>query len=443
MIAAPRMPARPVTRSTWLWLLIALLAACRLPSLVEPPGGDQGLYAYTGMRLLAGGVPYRDMWDQKPPGIGVVYAGLLSVWPHPSVVPAADLAVSAMTAALLVVLGRRRFSAAAGWTAAVLFLLFGDPAQHRLSGVYIRGQCEPFIALAVTAALVLVAAHHRRIRHVAGAGLLLGAAFWLKYNAATYAAPIVLGFWCWRNEEGDRRRARQDLAWTTAAFVALAALVLAYFVSHGALDDLRLATIDYNLRYSHETYDGAASVPAYLASVPVERARADMLWYLGGLGAMLMLLAGGRRRSTAVALAWLAAAVLSIAINGQRDLPNYFAQAGPALALVAGAGLVGAVRHRRPALGLAAAAAVAAGIWRVGAEEPVLGLRWGGLPGVVDNVRFDLDYARGAIDRDTYLDRFRGQKFDAREIDRLVRYIDGVTTPGQPVYVFGFLGGSV
>ncbi len=53
----------------------------RLPSLAQPAGADQALYAYVGQRLLAGEVPYRDAWDQKPPGIHITYAAMLAVWP--------------------------------------------------------------------------------------------------------------------------------------------------------------------------------------------------------------------------------------------------------------------------------------------------------------------------------------------------------------------------
>jgi hypothetical protein len=43
---------------------------------------DQGLYAYAGVRLLAGDVPYAGAWDQKPPGLHVVFAVLWSSWPQ-------------------------------------------------------------------------------------------------------------------------------------------------------------------------------------------------------------------------------------------------------------------------------------------------------------------------------------------------------------------------
>ena len=54
----------------------AALLLLRLPSLVQPMGADQSLYAYVGDRIRAGGLPYRDAWDQKPPAIHFLYAGL-------------------------------------------------------------------------------------------------------------------------------------------------------------------------------------------------------------------------------------------------------------------------------------------------------------------------------------------------------------------------------
>jgi hypothetical protein len=67
-------------RVRWAWLaLILLLLALRLPSLVQPAGGDQGLYGYAGQRILAGEVMYRDVWDQKPPAIVFLYALLWRV----------------------------------------------------------------------------------------------------------------------------------------------------------------------------------------------------------------------------------------------------------------------------------------------------------------------------------------------------------------------------
>jgi hypothetical protein len=166
------------------------------------------------------------------------------------------------------------------------------------------------------------------------------------------------------------------------------------------------------------------------------------LWFLGGAGAFLLAWLARQRASLAVPLAWLAAALLSITINGQRDLPNYFVQANPALALAAAAGFAAAVAAGRwPRV--VAAVILALGLWRVGDEGPRGSLRLGGLPGLVENVRFDVAYARGRLDRAAYLSRFRGVKYDAGEIDQVAKYIRETTDASEPVYVFGFLGGSI
>lgn len=434
---------QPAPRPTWPWVaLILLLLALRLPSLVQPAGGDQGLYAYAGQRILAGDVMYRDMWDQKPPAIGLIYAVLWRVWPHESMVPGADLVTAAAIASLLIVLGRRRYSTHVGFGAAAVFLLFGDPYLQRMSGVFVRGQCEPFMALGVTASLVLLAAPVRRRWHLVAAGLTLGIAFWLKYSAA-YGLPVIAAVWAWgREPERGARETLRELVWVGIGFTIVCAVILGYFTWTGAINDLRLATIDYNLRYSNETYEGSVSALLYVFTFPIVRARIDMLWFLGAIGALLLLPRARSNRSTLVALVWLGAALLSIAINGRRDLPNYFVQAFPALALAASAGFA-ALASYRPTLRYFVAVLLLAGLWRVGSDTPVWGLRLASLPGLVENVRFDLQYARGRIDRDTYLQRFNGKKHDAFENERLVRYVDATTGPADSIFVFGFSGGSV
>ena len=54
-------------------------ATRRLPADVRP--ATHALYGYVGQRILHGEVPYRDAWDQKPPGIHATYAGLWTIWP--------------------------------------------------------------------------------------------------------------------------------------------------------------------------------------------------------------------------------------------------------------------------------------------------------------------------------------------------------------------------
>src|SRR4029079_247118 len=97
-----------------------------------------------------GELAYRDAWDQKPPGIHYVYAGLRSLSSRDVVVPAADLAACAGVAALLWVIGTRLCGPLAGGLSAILFLLLSDPSLARYGGL--RGAAErgALLAPAVT-----------------------------------------------------------------------------------------------------------------------------------------------------------------------------------------------------------------------------------------------------------------------------------------------------
>jgi len=426
----------------WACLLLGVLLLARVPSLVQPAGADQGLYTYVGARILDGGLPYRDAWDQKPPAVHFTYALLYGLWPRDSMVSAADLVVAAAVALLLVPLGRQLGPGpAAGIVAACLFLLLGDPTFNRLAGVRIRAQCETFIGLAMTGALLLAAGpgSARKPAAMFGAGLLAGIAFTFKYNAIVYGAVLIAAI-------AARSGVRQ--AWRRAPLLAAgailpAAVLLTLFAINATIDDLYQATVRYNLEYSGETYEAPWSFCAYLLTFPVRQARIDALWTLGGLGCLVLIAAWTRERSRWMLLlpvAWVAMACLSIAINGSRGLPQYFVQANPALALAAGVAAAhlwpaAAMPARwRPLARIAAIGIVATAVWRVNDFRKIPA-----------NAAHDLAYLAGRTSREEHLMRYGGQrndKYSALAVHRLGLYL-GARTPSQDyVYIFGFSPGA-
>lgn len=435
------------------WTMWIGLVLVRLPSLVQPAGGDQGLYAYIGQRIVHGEIPYRDAWDQKPPAIHYTYALMYKAWPHDSVVAASDLIVAVAVAMLLCWLGRRLAPrTGAGETAALLYLLFSNPAFTRLGGVRTRSQCETFIALIVTAALVtLVRAIRRPLdpqpatgEHagagpaaIAMAGALLGLAALYKYNAVSYAIPAVsiLAF-------GGTRRAvfGRRVSLLAAGFAAPVLVTAAFFAAQGGWNDLVQATVYYNIRYSGETYSGLTEFLRYLTTFPIRSARVDALWFLGGVGSLWLLATlvrarGHRDRLLIVATVWIAASCLSIAINGGRGLPQYFIQAQPPLALAAGLGLTLWWRDRRAIGRVVTVLLLVVAVFRINRFDNAIDRTWQ-----------DLRYAAGDLDRDAYLARFGGQraddKFSALAVSRLGDYLKANTRPDDSVLVFGFSGGA-
>ena len=127
--------------------------------------------------------------------------------------------------------------------------------------------------------------------------------------------------------------------------------------------DLYDATIMYNVRYSGETYEGPWHALSSLVTFPVRHARVDALWLFGRAGCAVLLVVARPRIERLVPVAWTAAACLTIAINGSRDLPQYFVQAAPALALAAAWGAT-FLRTRSRALNILIAAVVAFAVWR-------------------------------------------------------------------------------
>ncbi len=434
-------------------LAVALLLV-RLPSVVQPAGGDQGIYAYVGQSILKGEVPYRDAWDQKPPGIHFTYAAMLGLWRNESVVATTDLAVAALVAGLLVLLGWRITGRReAGEAAALLFLLLGDPSFQRLGGLWVRSQAETFIALVVTSALLAAVAATaagsergqawRAFTWSVLAGALFGAAFVYKYNAGIYLLPGLLvylvGVPQGRSFDPRNRGARvfwRQLPALVLGFILVVSAVAAWFASHNALGDLFQATFVYNLRYSGETYAGAWGVARYLVTFPVRHAQVDALWFVGGIGCAALVVASVTERRLAIAPAWVAAACVSIAINGSRELPQYFVQAGPALALAAGTAGAIAWRVLGPLSRAGLFVLLAIGVARVNQFD-----KWAA------STTYDLDYLRGQTPREQYLSKFGGQrptdKFSALASTQLGDRLRAETGPLDRVLVLGFSPGAL
>jgi len=413
-------------------LLLALacvLFVVRLPSLAQPMGADQGLYAYVGEAIRAGGLPYRDAWDQKPPAIHLTYAVMRTILPRNAAVPVADLLIAGVVAALLWALGTSMAGATVGGLAAVVFLLLSNPAFARLGGVSVRAQCETFIAAVVTGAFLCLS--RSRVSHadrrVVAAGILFGLGFMFKYNAAVYALAGVFALVAW-----GRLTPGVVLRLSAGFLIPVIAFAGWFAVGHG-LRDVYDATIVYNVRYSGETYEGPWHAVSYLLTFPVRHARVDALWLVGGAGCAILLVAARGGIDRLIPVAWTAAACLTIAINGSRDLPQYFVQAAPALALAA-AWSATLVRTRSRLVNTVIALAVVVAVYRVNDFNKL-----------VENTWHDARYVLGRTTWTEHLARYGDRstrKYSAQAMDELGTFMRDHTAPSDTVYIFGFSSGA-
>ena len=125
----------------------AVGALLRLPAIVQPLGIDQGIFSAAAWGMSQGGALYRDLWDQKPPGIHLLYrVAFTLIGTHERTVFWMDYGAFVATVALLVVVGRRLVNATWGWGAAAVYALLGlPPVRFGHGGFLERAVPETFI----------------------------------------------------------------------------------------------------------------------------------------------------------------------------------------------------------------------------------------------------------------------------------------------------------
>jgi hypothetical protein len=360
--------ARRLPGAGTLLVVLAVLVP-RLPTLAEPLGMDQALFAVIGEGLLRGERLYVDLWDHKPPAIYALYAGVIAVaGAAPWAIALAALGAAVATALLLRALVTARSGARAGLLAGTLYGLLANPIL--LGGFYATAQAEGFMEPLVAAALLLGARREWAGGAAArlGAGLALGTAALFKPTALVFAPLVVWGGGGIAGEAGAGWRGLDapTLRRFALGLAAPAALALAYVAASGTLGAALDALVTWNLGAAR----AAAAGPLALGSISLTPAGllAALLDGILLLGPFLLFALGGAALSGARAapLAWLAAALVTVLAQGKLYRYHYQLLLAPivwlsALGLAEAAALLGrgGARVRRAAGPIVAVAALA------------------------------------------------------------------------------------
>jgi hypothetical protein len=163
--------------------LATLAALLLLPSLFYPFARDQGVFAYAGQVILHGGLPYRDVWDLKPPGVYYTYAAMLALTgSHMIGVRALDIAAAVTTVLLLYSLLRRLVGIEAAGLGALLYA-----ALYLHLGFWGMAQAESYANLWTAASLAawlgLTGPSRRFVLLAAAAGLAAASSLLMKVTA--------------------------------------------------------------------------------------------------------------------------------------------------------------------------------------------------------------------------------------------------------------------
>jgi hypothetical protein len=325
-----------VTFRNVLWLLFGLALAAALALLaattfMTPVSNDAGTYLTVADAILAGKLPYRDIFDHKTPGIYVTFAAVLAATQRSLLaVQTMQLLAMAATAGLLGWLGWRLWGRLAG-ALTLLLALYGTAAYQ---GGHLT--TEAWVALC-TAAALLVLLRRPAQPPITGDWLLAGGLIglstlfkqtgWLTLPAVALWAVLIQGGW--------RQVSTRWLALAAGCATPLA-LTAAFFAFQGALPDLWRDAVWINL----VNYPRAAWSSVIAGNLAILRVF-PLLW-LGVLLALFFQPPSLRRPATGhdATLLWLAllAGLLPLL---HRTYSHYVLQALPSAALLAAAGLAG------------------------------------------------------------------------------------------------------
>ena len=322
------------------WLLGGLVAVFlrALPSLRYPIGRDQATYCVIGQGLLHGQLLYRDLWDNKPPGIFYIYALIVKVFgPVMWCVGAVDILWLLVISCCIFYFARRTMGA----PAAALAMVF-NAVRHCRQGYIHAAQPETFLMLCVFAAYFLLQGSApfpprrgpgwtRSWARCFLAGMILGAGFWLKYNAVAFFPFVAfVPFLDFRELDQGVGRVRLTVPWKEwmgrmlavgAGFVFAVAGVLAYFRVSGAWPALMEVQFEVLPRYGAMVFHWNADFVLWA----LRQSQFHLGFFTEIMAALALLIGWRRREMTMVAPALLLgfAGYVAAAMQG-RFHPYYF-----------------------------------------------------------------------------------------------------------------------
>ncbi len=401
----------------------ALAVVFALPTLLYPFGRDQGLFEYVGRGWLDGWLPYVHAWDQKPPGIHVVYAlgaalfgaQMWSVRLFEILVVLGQAVVASRLVAGPGAPPLRHVGAAAALIAAFHYAAFD---------FWHTAQAEPWEALLILAAAVAADGPYRPSR-AAACGALGAAAAWFKPPVL----PVALVVGAWLLVSAWRRGGARDVVGATAVAVAsgvgLIGIGLLPWLVTGTVDVFIDVVIRYNAAYAANKSASVLTLPEFLVFggrwlVPYTALTLAGLWVARADRAAL------ERGAWLAALAGAAGA--SVALQGKFYGYHWLVVVAPTATAAVWALTALAPRSSpRVAAGLGvlalAAAFVAPPPWHQN-KSWNYAKHWGNT----------VAYLRGRVDRAAFLDPYRARhmwRFHYGEVEALSARIAAVAQPGD------------
>ncbi len=255
----------PTTARLGRWALAAewlLAIACLAPLALMPLARDQGHFAYAGQVILDGGLPYRDVFDQKGPATHYTFALVLALFGQtPLGVRTFFLVVALLSTRLAAGLAESLAGRGARLPCVFCFslaMLQGDEGTP-----WHTAQVEDLILLGQLLVLRLMTTEPppwSRWRLFA-AGLVLGLCCTYKPTAILPSGALasVCAVWTLRGGERGKVSLAGRLFWGAAGFAVPPLLAIGFLAARGVLDDFWSVVFEFNTTYAaHKNTAGLA-----------------------------------------------------------------------------------------------------------------------------------------------------------------------------------------
>lgn len=235
-------------RTAWFLLLVcSIFALLRLPSLTEPHWyGDEGIYQVVGRAIDSGRILYKEIWDNKPPLLYLLYA---SVYGNLFWIKLLSLLSGLLSVAVFFILSVKIFGKGSSSyiSTSIYALLFGLPI---LEGNIANAENFMLLPTVLAAYFVLAYANTRRISLLILSGLLLALTFATKvvafFDFASFFLFLLLVNW------SQKKDTIKSLSYFFLIFISLMVLFAGYFFLNGAFGDYLSSVFFQNISYVGE-----------------------------------------------------------------------------------------------------------------------------------------------------------------------------------------------
>jgi 4-amino-4-deoxy-L-arabinose transferase-like glycosyltransferase len=337
-------------------LLPVLLYA---PFLTEPFERDEGVYATIAQGIMRGDVPYRDLFDHKPPLVYVWYVLSFALFGEGVIAPRLLASIFwALTSLVIFKQVDATFSRREAITASLVFSV-------SCGLVLLQASANTEVFMLLPAVCCLYAA--TKAMSNGGTGWLIatgisGALAILTKQVAVIGVLTLVLLLLYQGSKVSWRESLRRGAVVMLGAVVVFTAALTPFLLAGALDDFLYSNWTYNRIYS-TSVGLAVRIATEIRGVQFFLVRSPILVALAALGAAWSLRRDTNREAR-VMLLWLAAAYAGVVLGG-RAYPHYYVTLLPGLAIFAGMAVAALLQHRRrinsvliPSLGLALAITV-------------------------------------------------------------------------------------